>query len=68
MIKYTNLWVQVTIIHFNIKVKTGTIYKKQLRRNFNNGKYKEIRTYLANTDWNNAKEQDGNIMLDLFKV
>ena len=35
-------------IHFNIKVKTGTTYKKQWRRNFKKGKYKEMRTYLAN--------------------
>ena len=40
-------------IHFNIKGKTGTTYKKQWRRNFNKGKYKEMRTYLANIDWNN---------------
>ena len=40
-------------IHFNIKVKTGNTYKKQWRRNFNNGKYKEMRTYLANIDWIN---------------
>ena len=33
-------------IHFNIKVKTGNTYKKQWRRNFNKGKYKEMRTYL----------------------
>ena len=35
-------------IHFNMKVKTGNMYKKQRRRNFNKGKYKEMRTYLAN--------------------
>ena len=40
-------------IYFNITVKTGNTYKKQWRRNSNNGKYKEIRTYLANTDSNN---------------
>ena len=40
-------------IHFNIKEKTGNAYKKQWRRNFNKGKYKEMRTYLADTDWNN---------------
>ena len=40
-------------IHFNIKVKTGNTYKKQWRRNFNKGKYKEMRTYLTNIDWNN---------------
>ena len=40
-------------IHFNINVKTGNTYKKQWRRNFNKGKYKEMRTYLANIDWNN---------------
>ena len=40
-------------IHFNIKVKTENAYKKQWRRNFNKGKYKEMRTYLANTDWSN---------------
>ena len=36
-------------IHFNIKVKTGNTYKKQWSRNFN----KEMRTYIANIDWNN---------------
>ena len=40
-------------IHFNIKVKTGNTYKKQWRRNFNKGNYKEMRTYLANIDRNN---------------
>ena len=40
-------------IHFNIKVKTGTTYKKQWRRNFNKDIYVEMRTYLANIDWNN---------------
>ena len=40
-------------IHFNIKVKTGNTYKKQWRRNFNKGKYKDMRTYLAHIDWNN---------------
>ena len=39
-------------IHFNIKVKTGNTYKKQWRRIFNKGKYKEMRTYLANINWN----------------
>ena len=39
-------------IHFYIKVKTVNIYKKR-RRNFNKGKHKEMRTYLANRDWNN---------------
>ena len=33
--------------------KTGNSYKKQSRRNFNKGKYKEMRTYLANINWNN---------------
>ena len=40
-------------INFNIKVKTGNTYKKTMARNFNKGKYKEMRTYLANIDWNN---------------
>ena len=40
-------------IHFNIKAKTGNTNKKQLRRNFNKGKYKEMRTHLAIIDWNN---------------
>ena len=40
-------------IHFNIKVQTENTCKKQWRRNFNKGKYKEMRTYLANIDWNN---------------
>ena len=39
-------------IHFTIKVKTGNTYKKQWTRNFNKGKYKEMRTYLLNRDWN----------------
>ena len=33
-------------IHVNIIVKTENTYKKQWRRNFNKGKYKEMRTYL----------------------
>ena len=37
-------------IHFNIK--TGNTYKKQWRRIFNKGKYKEMSIYLANIDWN----------------
>ena len=40
-------------IHFNIKVKIGNTYKKQWRKNFNKGKYKKMRTYLANIDGNN---------------
>ena len=40
-------------IDFNIKVKTGNAYKKQWRRNFSKGKYKEMRTHLADIDWNN---------------
>ena len=40
-------------IQFNIKVKTRNAYKKHWRRNFNKSKYKEMRTYLANIDWNN---------------
>ena len=40
-------------IHFNIKVKTGNTYKQQWRTNFNKDKCKEMRTYLANIDWNN---------------
>ena len=40
-------------IQFNIKVKTGNTYINQWRRNFNKGKYKEVRAYLANIDWNN---------------
>ena len=43
-------------IHFNIKVKTRNTYKKQWRRNFNKCKYKEMRTYLANIDWNNLQK------------
>ena len=34
-------------IHFNIKAKASNTYKKQWRRNFNKGKYKKMRTYLA---------------------
>ena len=39
-------------IHLNIKSKNRECIKKQWRRNFNKGKYKEIRTYLADIDWN----------------
>ena len=39
-------------LHFNIIVNTGNTYKKW-RRNFNKGKYKEMRTCLANIDWDN---------------
>ena len=44
--------------HFNIKVKTRNTYKQQWRRNFNRGKYKEIRTYLGNIDWNNTNYKE----------
>ena len=40
-------------IQFNIKVKAGNTYKKQWRRDFNKGKYKDMRKCLANIDWNN---------------
>ena len=40
-------------IHFNIKVKTGNTYKKQWMKNYNKSKYKEMRTYLVNIDWDN---------------
>ena len=40
----------ILYIHYVI---TGNKYKNQWRRNFNKGKYKEMRTYLANIDWNN---------------
>ena len=40
-------------IYFDIEVNTGNTYKKQWMRNFNKGKYKEMRTYLAHIDWNN---------------
>ena len=38
--------------HVNITVKTGSTYKKQRRRSFNKGK--DMKTYLANIDWNNV--------------
>ena len=55
-------------IHFNIKVKTGTTYKKQWRRNFNKGKYKEMRTYLANIDWDNLLNGTNCQMIVLMLV
>ena len=39
-------------IHFDIKVKPESTNKKY-RRNFHKGKYKDVRKYLANLDWNN---------------
>jgi len=38
-------------IHFSIKVQSRNNAKKQWRRNFNKGKYKQMRTYLAHLDW-----------------
>ena len=40
-------------IHFDIKVKSESKNKKY-RRNFHKGKYKDMRKYLANLDWNNV--------------
>ena len=34
-------------IHFSIKLQTEIIGKKRWRRNFNKGKYKQVKTYLA---------------------
>ena len=39
-------------IHVDIKIKSESINKKY-RRNFHKGKYKYMRKYLANLDWNN---------------
>ena len=39
-------------IHFDINVKSESKNKKMYRRNFHNGKYKDMR-YLAKLDWNN---------------
>ena len=38
-------------IHFSIKIQTEITSKKRGRRNFNKGKYKQMRTYLASTNW-----------------
>ena len=38
-------------IHFSIKIQTEITGKKQGRRNFNKGKYKQMRTYLASINW-----------------
>ena len=39
-------------IHFDIKVKSESTNKKY-RRNFHKSKYKDMRQYLAQLDWNN---------------
>ena len=39
-------------IHFTIKVKSERNSKKQYRRNFHKGRYKDMRKYLAKIDWN----------------
>ena len=44
--------------HFNTKAKTRNT--TQWRRNFNKGKCKEMRTYLANIDWNNLLKNKTN--------
>ena len=44
-------------IHFNIKEKTGNVFKKQWRRNFHKGKYKGMRTYLANKNKGKVQEK-----------
>ena len=38
-------------IHFSIKIQTEITGKKRWRRNFNKGKYKQMRTYLASIYW-----------------
>ena len=38
-------------IHFSIKIQTEITGKKRWRRNFNKGKYKQMRTYLASINW-----------------
>ena len=38
-------------IHFSIKIQTEITGKKRWRRNFNKGKYKQIRTYLGSINW-----------------
>ena len=38
-------------IHFSIKIETEITGKKRGRRNFNKGKYKQMRTYLASINW-----------------
>ena len=40
-------------IYFDINVKSKSKNKKQYRRNFHKGKYKDMRKYLAKLDWNN---------------
>ena len=38
-------------IHFNITVKTGSRYPKQMKRDFKKGDYVQIRSYLENMKW-----------------
>ena len=38
-------------IHFSIKIQTEITGKKRGKRNFNKGKYKQMRTYLASINW-----------------
>lgn len=42
-----------SLIHFDIKLKIESGTKKQCRRNFRKGKYKDIRKCLAKVGWNN---------------
>ena len=40
-------------IHFDIRVKSESKNKNKYRRNFHEGKYKDMRKYLAKLDWKN---------------
>ena len=55
MVKYESLWDLVTVnnnqFHFSIKMQTEITGKKRWRGNFNKGKYKQMRTYLASINW-----------------
>ena len=40
-------------IRFDTKVKSGSKIKKKYRRNIHEGKYNDMRKYLAKLNWNN---------------
>ena len=55
-------------IHFNIKVKGERNRKIRYRKHFHKGRYKDMREYLANIDWNNILKQNNAGICPLEKT
>ena len=53
-------------IHFDIKVKSESTNKKY-RRNFHKSKYKDMRKYLAQLEWNNMLRNKTAIEWNVLK-